>query len=524
MFHSYPLKNITDSIRLNIVLKGTFILIITGIITRIIGFYNRIFLSDLIGATQLGIYQLILPLYMVAFAVTNYGNELALTKLISEYKGKNDYCSMHAFFVICFTSNLVLASTLSIIIYQNAEWICTNILHANNCETSVQIICFGIPFMAMKGCIHGYFLGLGKPGIHGISDFIEQAVKVLSVLIIATYLCSVNQYNVHLALWGVVISDVFAFIYSFFMLKNENKKNKQLYAVCLHTSPKKEQLLQFFSNSIPLTTNRLALTVLQGIESIMIPSVLLVYYKNSDISLAHYGIFTGMAFPFIMFPSTITNALATMLLPAVSFANASSDKKYLSKLCEKSVHFCLLIGIFSFTVFFVFGSDIGYLVFENKEAGTYLYQLSFLCPLIYLATTLASIMNGLGQANYNLLFTIIATLIRISFIRFFVPQIGLQGYIIGLFVSYCFLTLATLSKVEKNFHFPLHVIQSIFMPWLTSILVSCASYYTYIKVVTTYNLSRMSQLFFLLFLLGIIGIICLLPIVKLIYKAPQQPH
>ncbi len=524
MYHSFPFIKYIHTIRNNIVLKGTLILIITGIITRIIGFYNRIFLSDLIGATQLGIYQLILPLYMIAFALTNYGNELALTKLISEHKGKHDSCSMHAFFVICFFSNLILSSILSIIIYQNAEWICVHILHAYDCEKALKIICIGIPFMAIKGCIHGYFLGLGKPGIHGISDFIEQAVKVLSVYIIATYICVNNQYNVHLALWGVVISDIFAFFYSFFMLRTDNHKNRQFYADCHYTVPTKQQLLLFFSNAIPLTTNRLALTVLQGIESIMIPSVLLIYYRNSDISLAHYGIFTGMAFPFIMFPSTITNALSTMLLPAVSFANASSEKNYLSKLCEKSVHFCLLIGIFSFTIFFIYGPDIGYLFFQNKEAGTYLYQLSFLCPFIYLATTLASVINGLGQANYNLLFTMIATLIRISFIHFFVPNIGLNGYIIGLLVSYCFLSVASFIKVEKSICFSLRFVRSIFLPWFCFILVGSASYCIFKKIVISYALSHTTALLLLLFIIGTTALLCLLPIIKLIYKAPQQPH
>ena len=40
----------------NRVIKGTLILTTAGFATRIIGFYNRIFLSRLIGAKELGIY------------------------------------------------------------------------------------------------------------------------------------------------------------------------------------------------------------------------------------------------------------------------------------------------------------------------------------------------------------------------------------------------------------------------------------------------------------------------------------
>lgn len=53
------------------IIKGTLILTITGILTKCLGFYNRIFLTRLIGVKELGTYQLIFPLYIlgISFAV-----------------------------------------------------------------------------------------------------------------------------------------------------------------------------------------------------------------------------------------------------------------------------------------------------------------------------------------------------------------------------------------------------------------------------------------------------------------------
>ena len=47
------------------IIKGTLILTITGILTKCLGFYNRIFLTRLIGVKELGTYQLIFPLYIL---------------------------------------------------------------------------------------------------------------------------------------------------------------------------------------------------------------------------------------------------------------------------------------------------------------------------------------------------------------------------------------------------------------------------------------------------------------------------
>ena len=44
-------------------LKGTFILTVVGILTRVMGFFYRIFLSRSFPAEEIGLYQLIFPVY-----------------------------------------------------------------------------------------------------------------------------------------------------------------------------------------------------------------------------------------------------------------------------------------------------------------------------------------------------------------------------------------------------------------------------------------------------------------------------
>ena len=516
--------NIKNLITKNLVIKGTLILTITGFATRILGFYNRIFLAGLIGAKELGIYQLIFPLYMVAFSITTFGNELALTKLVSEYKSRQDMASAKAFFKACFFITLIIGLIVSTIMYKNADWLCMHILNAPECSSCVKVICAGIPFMAMKGTIHGFFLGMEKSGVHGVSDFLEQIAKVFGLYLIATYICIRSQYDASFAVWGIVIGELVAFSYSVAALfyhnkKTHSKKNRRISYSSVNmnssiTAPpiRRQQILRiFFKNSIPLTTNRLALTVLQSIEAIMIPTVLLSYYKNSTLSLATYGVFSGMAFPFIMFPSTITNSLSTMLLPAVSSASSRLNTGYLKKLCEKSLHFCLLIGLFSTVVFYIFGPSIGNCLFESKEAGHYLFQLSLLCPFIYLATTLASILNGLGFATHNLILTVISTIIRISLILTAVPRIGITGYIIGLFIGYLFLTFACLHKLQKIVPVELQFAKSIFFPSVIFILLGAIAFWGYRKLLIFFQ--GIPSVILLIAVIGIYGIISLLPLV-----------
>ena len=65
-------------------LRGALLLTIAGVITKIIGFFYRIFLANTIGAEGMGIYQLIFPIYSVCFSLCASGIETSISKLIAE--------------------------------------------------------------------------------------------------------------------------------------------------------------------------------------------------------------------------------------------------------------------------------------------------------------------------------------------------------------------------------------------------------------------------------------------------------
>lgn len=64
-------------------LKGTFILTATGLLTRIMGFFYRIFLSHTFGEEGVGLYQLIFPLYALIFSLTSAGMQVALSRAVA---------------------------------------------------------------------------------------------------------------------------------------------------------------------------------------------------------------------------------------------------------------------------------------------------------------------------------------------------------------------------------------------------------------------------------------------------------
>ena len=59
-----------------ILLKGAIIVLCASIITRVLGFFFRVFLADNLGAQGMGVYQLIMSLLGQVITVQNFYQKL----------------------------------------------------------------------------------------------------------------------------------------------------------------------------------------------------------------------------------------------------------------------------------------------------------------------------------------------------------------------------------------------------------------------------------------------------------------
>ena len=78
-------------IKKNTLITGTIILTITGLGSRLIGFFYRIFLSRLFGEENMGIYQLIGPVMALVFSLSAAGLQNAISKFVAGETATHDY-------------------------------------------------------------------------------------------------------------------------------------------------------------------------------------------------------------------------------------------------------------------------------------------------------------------------------------------------------------------------------------------------------------------------------------------------
>lgn len=315
---------------------------------------------------------------------------------------------------------------------------------------SITAMSYAIPFASIHSCICGYYLGLKQTRIPAFSQLIEQTSRVVFVCLLFTVFTRNGFHaNVALAVAGLAAGEFFSMSYSLYILRS--KQGITLAHSQVTPSMFLSSLKELTALSVPLTANRILLNILQSIEAVSIPVQLRAFGMDTNHALRMYGVLTGMALPLILFPTAVSNSIASMTLPAIAELQASKDhtaiKIFVSRLCLGS----LLLGTMCSVVFLFGGSLAGIWLFHSSLAGKFITTLAWICPFLYTNSILTSIINGLGKPLISFLYNSLHLIIRILSIYLYIPQKGIYGYLIGLLFSQVLLFYLSLRFLYRYF-------------------------------------------------------------------------
>ena len=424
--HSHPL------------VTGTLLLTVTGLLSRIIGFFFRIFLSQSIGAEAMGIYQLTFPIHVLTISLTSSAIQTAISRFVAQaaisrgqagvsggQAGRRISCNGRCYLAGGLFLSLSLSVFCTVFLYRYSDWIAIRFLEEARCAPLLRVLAFTVPFGAIHGCFNGYFYGLKKTFAPAFSQLVEQVARVASVWLFFEISMEKHQaISLSLVSWGMVVGEAAAIFFCVSFLPRGRAQGSRFVAI-----------RQIFQMSLPLSANRMLVNILQSLEAVMIPGQLRQFGYSASESLSVYGILTGMALPMVLFPSVLTNSVSVLLLPAVAEEKEKRDRQYILDAVKKACFYCILLGLGCTFIFLILGNWMGRTLFGNTLAGTFIVTLGWICPLLYLSTTLHSILNGLGKTTSTFLLNVLGLGVRIGFVLYGIPVAGIKGYLWGILIS-----------------------------------------------------------------------------------------
>lgn len=416
--------------RIKVFFINTIILIITSLILKSITSVFSIYISNIVGAEAIGVFGLVMSVYMFMITLATSGLNLACTRIVSEELANNNIDNAKKAGKVCILISLFFGALAGVILFINARLIVKYFLHNKVNIYVIYTMCIALPFIAMSSSINGYFTAVRKVYKNVISQFVEQISKILfTTYIVHLFLPKGLDYICFSLILGDVISEVLSFICSYLLY---------LYDVKKHLSLKRNSY--YFTKRILKITIPVAITSyirsgLSTLKQIIIPSSLEKSGMECSIAFSHYGIVSGMVLPIIMFPSIIISSFSSLLIPEFSRYMAKKDFKRIREVTTYSIILTTIISLVLTIFFMIFAENINQIFYKDYDITSYLKLISPLILFIYVDIVVDSILKGLDAQVSVMFINVIDLIVTVSFIYFFVPIFGTKGYILSLYIS-----------------------------------------------------------------------------------------
>ena len=311
--------------------KTVFIIIIFSVITRIIGFLFRIYISRTIGAEALGQYQVSFSVFMVLLTIISSGLPFIVSRLTAQYITEGNKLKerkmVTASVIIGIVLSLILCGLVLIFLP-----VLRKVFADEKCITILLILLPALVFSSVYSTLRGNIWGRNKYFSLCLTELFEQVARVfMFVILIQGSLATtdgayVSAISLTIACLLSAVSVLAIYLFSGGRFKMS--KDKELYK-------------HLIKKSTPITGVRIAGSLVQPLVALIVPLRLVAAGYTSSQALSLYGTAIGMTLPFLFIPSTIIGSLSTALVPDLSSAMAKNDNEYIKNRVLSSIKFTI---------------------------------------------------------------------------------------------------------------------------------------------------------------------------------------
>ncbi len=420
------------------------ILAFSGICAKSFDFAFRAFYSQRLGAEGMGLLSLGFGIHGVMLTVATAGLGVAVSKIVSEYLEEHQFSAVRQCMNLAIWGVGCLGLGVMLLTFLGAEWIGTRILGDSRICAGLCCLVPSVLFMGISYCLKGYFYAARKVWIPASSEFLEQAVKFLSILLfLRWFLPKGVAYGCAAIFAGISVGEFSSCLYlSLFYLKESRS---------LQGGKEAERILpSLLQVSFPSMLSSLTGSSLRMQEEVFIVAALKRFGFSHQAAVSGLGIVHGMVMPMLVFPLTLMGSVTTLLVPEVARRNDSKQKARLKRLVSKVYRLGIGIGVVELLAFLFFAGPLAQMVYRNTEMVPMLRTLAVLTPVMVLDTLSCAMLNGMGKQFFLLAYSVSDALLRLIAIYLLVPRFGMPALVWVIAGSNLFTCALSIRQVKKG--------------------------------------------------------------------------
>lgn len=406
------------------------ILTSTSLLMKFAALIFNIYISNQIGSEAVGVFSLVMAVYLFFITVATSGLNIAVTVIVSEKFALNKNQQAIKAIRTCIFFSLLLGIAAGGLILLFSNFITSKCLHNMVSSRPLFYIAIGLPFIAMSSCISSYFATIRKAYKNAISQVFEFTIKMFATII----LLKINISNgVEAICISLILADVISEICSFtliFILYIIDIKLKKLEDIRSFG-----QRFNILKIAFPVAVTSYIRSGLSTLKQLIIPTQLEKSGISCSRALSQYGMINGMVLPVITFPTVLTDSYSMLLIPEFSTYVAQKNYKAINYIANKIFKITCAFTMCICSIFFIFSNDLGLAIYNNIEIGYYFKIFTPFIFFMYMDHIIDCILKGLNKQFGVMCCNILDLSITTCFIYFLLPVLGIKGYVLSIFFS-----------------------------------------------------------------------------------------
>ena len=416
----------------NFVVQGS-ILAIASIVVRIIGIAYRIPMINIIGDEGMGYYGTAFNVYNIALLLSSYSLPLAVSKMVSVRLARKQYRNSVRILRAALVYATVVGALAAAVIWFGADFFAREVFFMPYAAFALKTLAPTVWIMAYLGVFRGYYQGQGTMVPTALSQVFEQIVNAIVSVAAGSWLFnqaikveilrgeSGSGYsNSWGAAGGTIGTGAGAFTALVFLLllfaayqRTIRKKVRRDRSGSLESYRTITKIL--FFTVVPVVVS----SAIYNVNSVLDNGLLAYNFKSLGMEeefISQWGVYTGKYHLLINVPMAVSNALSSSLIPSVSRAVATGDRRMVKKKVAAAIRFSLLIAIPSAVGLTVLAGPVNNLLFsgDNDPAVQMTLYGSIAVVFYSVSTVTNAILQGIDRMRLPIVHALTALVLHLA--------------------------------------------------------------------------------------------------------------
>ena len=418
-------------------LGGALMLTAVNLILRFGSTAFQVWLSGRIGASGIGLLQLIISVNMLALTLGTAGGRTTAMYLCAEALGQKRRADADRMLWGCFLYGILCAGAVSGGLALLSPKIARDWIGTADALPALRAWSAFLPVICLTGIMTGYFTAANRIGTLAA---VEVAEQLFSIAVTAAMLTGVTPADRAGACRAVVLGSCLGSVVTLLCLM-------ALYT--RHRSDGDSSIAvarPILRCALPLALADDLKAGVSAVENLMVPRRLGLY-AGCDAPLAAFGRIGGMVFPVMMFPAAILSSLAEVLVPELARCAAVGSRRRIQYLIRRNLRAALIYGLLCGGTLFLLSDFLCARLYPGEPIAHQLRRFALLVPMLYCDLLADAMTKGLGQQAACARYSVISNVLDVAMMYFLLPKFGIDGYYLSFALTHALNFALSLRKV-----------------------------------------------------------------------------